>query len=203
MTDSVRRVAITGAAGYVAGRLIERLERDSSIEGILATDIRPLDRQHSPKVIFRQHDVTTPMADLFSEHSIEAVVHLAYVLNPGHNRAASERVNVGGTINVLDACGQVGVQQIVYLSSTSVYGAQWTEIAFCETSLRADIPLQRMQIDSFKRCCTEDMIYEGIDHFGPIAFAPVVAVTDHDPQFSLPTAHIDVVVHAVADMFTL
>ena len=42
---------------------------------------------------------------------------------PGHNRDAIERINVGGTANVLDACAEAGLSHILYLSSTSVYGA--------------------------------------------------------------------------------
>ena len=123
MSSAIRRVAITGASGYVAGMLMNRLEREAGIERVLALDVRPLRVKSSSKVVFRQHDVTTPMADLLAEHEIDAVAHLAYVLRPGHNRAAIERINVGGAINVLEACEQAAVRHLLYLSSTSVYGA--------------------------------------------------------------------------------
>ena len=123
MSSAIRRVAITGAAGYVAGMLMERLEREAGIERVLALDVRPLRAQPSSKVVYRQHDVTAPMADLLAEHEIDAIAHLAYVLRPGHNRAAIERINVGGAINVLKACEQAGVKHLLYLSSTSIYGA--------------------------------------------------------------------------------
>ena len=45
------------------------------------------------------------------------------MLQPGRDRAASRRVNVGGTVNLLRECEAAGVRKIVYLSSTSVYGA--------------------------------------------------------------------------------
>ncbi len=123
MRSSIRRVAITGAAGYVAGMLMERLEREAGIDQVLALDVRPLRTQQLSKVVFRQHDVTTPLVDLLAEHKIDAIAHLAYVLRPGHDRAAIERINVGGAINVLEACEQAGVKHLLYLSSTSVYGA--------------------------------------------------------------------------------
>ena len=117
------RVAITGASGYVGRGLIERLDRDDAIEQVLAIDVRPLRTQHSAKVVFHQRDVVEPMADLLSQHGIESIFHLAYVLNPAHNRKAAQRVNVGGTANVLEACVQAGVRHVLYLSSTTVYGA--------------------------------------------------------------------------------
>ncbi len=122
MNSSGRRIAVTGAAGYVAGRLIAALEGDDSIEKILATDLRPLEHHFSPKVVFRQQDILAPMASLLADEGVDSVVHLAYVLNPGHRRDHARRVNVSGTANVLDGCARAGVKHILYLSSASVYG---------------------------------------------------------------------------------
>ena len=124
MRGQIRRVAITGAAGYVGTTLIRRLEQDDGIERILATDIRPLKEPRTSKVVFKRHDIDVPMGPLLSEHGIEAIVHLAFIMRPGHNRAAIERTNVGGTTSVLNACVEAGVRHIVYLSSTAVYGAR-------------------------------------------------------------------------------
>ena len=123
MDDPVRRVAVTGAAGYVATKLIRRLEGVESIERVLAIDLRPPGRPYGPKVAFERRDVTTPMADLLSDHDIQAVIHLAFVLRPVHDRKAVRRVNVGGMASVLEACDGAGVGRFVYLSSTTVYGA--------------------------------------------------------------------------------
>ena len=114
------RIAVTGAAGYVGSRLVARLESEPGVERILAIDIRPPQTDYSPKVFYLQHDVRAPFADEFARHGIETVVHLAYVLRPGRDRSAVRRVNVGGTRNVL---AESGVRRVVYLSSTSVYGA--------------------------------------------------------------------------------
>ena len=125
MSSLIRRVAVTGAAGYIAQRLIRRLERDDEIERILALDIRrPASDHNSEKVVFCQHDVTRPMTSLFQEHGVEATVDLAFILNPGHDREAIRRINVGGAASVLDSCLRAGVRHILYLSSTSVYGSR-------------------------------------------------------------------------------
>ena len=44
-------------------------------------------------------------------------------MRQGRNREANRRVNVGGTRNTIEACRLGGIGRIVYLSSTSVYGA--------------------------------------------------------------------------------
>ena len=90
---------------------------------ILATDIRPPSIRLSRKVKFERWDVTESCPGIFSSHRIDTVVHLAYILNPARRKTRARRVNVTGTDNVLQASREAGVKHIVYLSSTSVYGA--------------------------------------------------------------------------------
>ncbi len=123
MSDGRPRVAVTGASGYLGRTLISRLESSDSFEFVLATDIRPPTAQFSGKVTFLPHDVTEPFLGAFDEHRIDSIVHLAYVLNPGRRVEAARRVNVSGTDMVLDAALSAGARHILYLSSTSVYGA--------------------------------------------------------------------------------
>ena len=130
MSDEGRRVAVTGASGYVGSRLVDSLEAEGEVEMVLAMDVRPPARSLGAKATFIQQDVSVPFPRTFASHEIDTVVHLAYVLRQGRNREANRRVNVGGTANLLDACGEAGVRKIVYLSSTSVYGAHPDNPAF-------------------------------------------------------------------------
>ncbi|MBM3948016.1 MAG: NAD-dependent epimerase/dehydratase family protein [SAR202 cluster bacterium] len=125
MTDWPARIAITGASGYVGSNLIRRLEREDWVKSILAIDIRSLPQASAAnsKVTFVHHDVLGPLNDLFKRHGTEAVVHLAFVLQPGHNEKAICRVNIEGTRGVLESAALAGVRQVVYLGSTTVYGA--------------------------------------------------------------------------------
>ena len=90
MSDTIRRIAITGASGYIGSQLIKRLQDDDSIDRILAFDIRPMKFNVSPKVIFLKQDITYPMAESLKQSKIQAVAHLAFVLSPSHNRAATQ-----------------------------------------------------------------------------------------------------------------
>ncbi|MCH8207247.1 MAG: NAD-dependent epimerase/dehydratase family protein [Chloroflexi bacterium] len=121
MSDPARRVAVTGAAGYVGSSLIKRLEREEAVEKVLALDTRHPEKPFGPKVLFQKHDVTAPLADTLAEHTIDSMVHLAFVICP--RGGSARRVNVAGTSNVLEACAQAGVGYLLYLSSTTVYGA--------------------------------------------------------------------------------
>ena len=123
MSESGLRIAITGAVGYVGTTLIRRLEREPAVERVLAIDVRPPTRPSSPRVVFLQQDILTPLAAPLKQHGTDAMAHLAYVVRPGHRGSEARRTNVDGTASVLDACAEAGVRRIAYLSSTSVYGA--------------------------------------------------------------------------------
>ena len=126
MNEDLRRVAVTGAAGYIGSRLIAQLERDESIERIVAIDVRPLRGDVGSKVVLVERDVTTPLAGVLAQLGIQSLVHLAFILNPGHNSRHAYRVNVEGASSVFESCIQAGVGHILYLSSSSVYGARPT-----------------------------------------------------------------------------
>jgi UDP-glucose 4-epimerase len=123
MSDTPLRIAITGASGYIGGRLIRQLWESGSVSYILATDISPPSIRLSGEAKFECWDVTESRPGIFSSHRIDTVIHLAYILNPARRKEHSRGVNVNGTDNVLRASREAGVKHVVYLSSTSVYGA--------------------------------------------------------------------------------
>ncbi len=123
MSKARRRVAITGASGYIGAGLVRKLCREDDTELVLATDIVPLRGPLPANAVFVHQDVSVPCGELFSEYRIDTVVHLAYVMRADRDPKDARRVNVGGTEHVLAACSDSGVTRLVYLSSTSVYGA--------------------------------------------------------------------------------
>lgn len=127
----MKNVLITGASGYLGQQLINALANKPSVEKIVALDIRPRTFV-SPKVVTIQHDVTRPMSHIFAEDEIDTAVHLAFVLDPIHNRERERAINVEGTRNFFTACADSGVQTILMASSATVYGA-WPDNPECLT----------------------------------------------------------------------
>ena len=124
MGDGSRRIAVTGAAGYIGAMLTRRLAERQEVTLVLAIDVREPPAPFGGRVTFIRQDVSKPFPRLFAEHGVDTVVHLAYLMRQGRDREANRRVNVGGAKNTLDACVEGGVGRIVYLSSASVYGAR-------------------------------------------------------------------------------
>ncbi len=121
MKGIMRRVLITGVAGYIGGKLAAYLAEKPEVEQIVGTDIRrPMGKL--PKLTFYEQDVRSPLQEIFTRHSIDTVIHAAYVLPPLHNESLMEDVDLNGTRSVLSSCAEAGVSHILYLSSATAYG---------------------------------------------------------------------------------
>ena len=66
MIDTLSRIAIIGASGYIGMQLISELESSDHVETILAIDLQKSKRVHySKKLVFVRQDVREPMYKLF------------------------------------------------------------------------------------------------------------------------------------------
>ncbi len=118
------RYVVTGGSGYIGSRLIERLVEREDTERVAIADIRP-PRSFRPKVEFTKLDVRDAAGAraLLERERPDALVHLAFVLNPMHDEDAMYEIDVGGTQNVLAAASAAGVGQVLVTSSATAYGA--------------------------------------------------------------------------------
>lgn len=117
------KVLITGASGYVGTRLLELLENEASVELVTGLDVKPPPRA-SEKLEFHSKDIRDPALEaLFKQARPNVVVHLAFVLNPIHNRRLMRDIDVNGTANVLRAVAASGARKVIVASSATAYGA--------------------------------------------------------------------------------
>jgi UDP-glucose 4-epimerase len=133
---SVISVAVTGASGLVGRHLLPALAADGAIDRVIGLDVRePASRPGN--VEFHLVDIAgTELKPLLE--GVDVVVHLAGVVDPVPDEALMARVNVEGTRHVLEAAVSVGVQRIVRISTSAVYGA-WPNNP---VPLREDAPLR-------------------------------------------------------------
>ncbi len=116
------RVAITGSSGYVGTNLVRRLASADWVEAVLGVDVRPPSFDYPASATHVDHDVRRPLDKLFTDFAPDAVVHLAFVLEPGRNKAAIRQVDLAGTANALSATASSGAGYFLYFGSTTVYG---------------------------------------------------------------------------------
>jgi UDP-glucose 4-epimerase len=115
-------VAITGANGFVGGRILAHL-RGQSVDALgLVRHGRSLARPEWPKrelAEWREGDLVAAL------EGIGTVVHAASVVHrPGAAASEHRAFNVEGTRALLAAARSRGVRRIVFLSSIKVYGEE-------------------------------------------------------------------------------
>lgn len=108
-------ILVTGAAGFVGAALCNRLRADGHT--VVATDLRT-----EPPL--RPLDVTDRRAvrGLIGQTAPDVVVHAAAIVDDRGPRAQFERVNVGGTRHIIEACASQGVGRLVHISSIAALG---------------------------------------------------------------------------------
>jgi nucleoside-diphosphate-sugar epimerase len=110
---------VTGATGNVGTSVVEALGRESKVTEIVGL-ARRVPEVELPKVRWVAADVAeTPLAPIFA--GADAVVHLAWAIQPSHDEAAMERVNVLGSQRVFGAAAEAGVGTLVHASSVGAY----------------------------------------------------------------------------------
>jgi nucleoside-diphosphate-sugar epimerase len=113
------RVVVTGATGNVGTSVLHALGRDPAIEEIVG-----LARRAPALRLPRTRWVTADVArDDLAAHfaGADAVVHLAWLIQPSRDRAATYKVNVEGSRRVFEAATAASVPSLVYASSVGAY----------------------------------------------------------------------------------
>jgi UDP-glucose 4-epimerase len=118
------RYLITGGSGYIGSRLTEILSARDDVEAIVNLDVRAPARRVG-KSTFVRGDVRdyASIRTLLDREQPDALVHLAFVLNPIRDEARMYDIDVNGTAAVLRAAADAGTAQILVTSSATAYGA--------------------------------------------------------------------------------
>ncbi len=118
---------ITGGAGFIGTNLSERLVRDGQ-KVIVVDDLSAGKRERLPKeVVFHKLDICEVEKLTEVMKGVDVVVHLAALPRVQfsiEHPFEAQRVNVDGTLSVLESARKAGVKRIVYAASSSAYGDQ-------------------------------------------------------------------------------
>jgi len=138
MNTNPRKVLLTGGAGFVGSHVAEALLSRGNSLAILdnlddfypparkKANLEEVRRKGSFELFASDICDTSSLREVFAAFRPSAVIHLAAragVRPSIEQPALYERVNVFGTLQLLDLAKKFGVEKFVYGSSSSVYGA--------------------------------------------------------------------------------
>lgn len=138
-----RTVLVTGGAGFIGSHLVDHLllrDEYTSWHVVVVDNFDPSSypaatkraniarHMSNPRFTLHETDIRRKedLAKVFAAHDVDVVVHLASragVRPSLADPAAYIETNVTGTLHVLDCARDAGVPQVVFGSSSSVYGA--------------------------------------------------------------------------------
>lgn len=151
----MRRILVTGAAGFIGSHVAEALlERGDEVVGLdEVNDYYPVAYKRAnlailgrhPRFSFVEGDICDRrlVAELFATQRFTHLAHLAARAGVRPSIADPflyQRANCDGTLTLLSACVQAGLENLVITSSSSVYGNS-RRIPFREDDSATDRPI--------------------------------------------------------------
>ncbi|XP_078093998.1 UDP-glucose 4-epimerase isoform X1 [Mustelus asterias] len=137
---TTQKILVTGGAGYIGSHCVIELIKTGYVPVVIDNfhnairgedgvpeSIRRVSKITETDVIFREIDLLDESAlqNLFKEHSFSAVIHFAGLKAVGESVEKPllyYKVNLTGTIKLLETMRTHGVKDIVFSSSATVYG---------------------------------------------------------------------------------
>ncbi|MDW5562361.1 MAG: SDR family oxidoreductase [Methanomassiliicoccus sp.] len=129
------KIVVTGGAGFIGSHLAEELAKEHKV-----VVVDNLDDYYSPEIkranlelLRRSKNITFVHGDITDPHLVQEIIDtdVDYVFHEAAQAGVRvsvndpfkpNRINVLGTLNVLSAALQAGVERVINASSSSVYG---------------------------------------------------------------------------------
>ncbi len=113
------RVVIFGATGNVGTSLLDALADEPAVEEIVAVARRPPGTAFARTTFVAADIVRSDLVEIV--RGAQAVVHLAWLIQPGRDERVTYAANVRGSERVFRAVVEAGVPSLIYASSIGAY----------------------------------------------------------------------------------
>ena len=125
------RCVVTGGCGFIGSHIVDALVRDGS-EVVVLDDFSTGNREHlNPAAELVEGSVADAEVVRSATEGATWVFHLAAlarVQQSVDDPVGTHAINVNGTLNVLQAARENGLERVIVSSSSSVYGDQETHL---------------------------------------------------------------------------
>src|SRR3954449_2419259 len=113
------KVVVTGATGNVGTSTVRALSESPEIDQVVGL-ARRKPTWAPPKTSWLEANIlNADLAEIFG--GADAVIHLAWAIQPSRDPVTLERINVEGSRRVFEAVAAAGVPKLVYASSVGAY----------------------------------------------------------------------------------
>lgn len=120
------RVLVTGGAGFIGSHIVDRLIEEGATVAVVDNLSMGKEGNLNKRASLYREDITSPALEcIFKHERPEVVIHHAAQIDVRRSVAdpvSDARINILGSINVLDAAVRYGVRKVVYASSAAAYG---------------------------------------------------------------------------------
>ncbi|MDX6243376.1 MAG: UDP-glucose 4-epimerase [Frankiales bacterium] len=145
------RVVVTGASGNVGTALLRALRQSARVTSIVGVARRP-----PPDSLGAEWLAADVAGDDLTEafRGADAVVHLAWLIQPSHDQQLIHDVNVRGTRRMAESAARAGVPAFVHASSVGVYSPRTSAAPVDESYARdgvasSDYSRDKAQCEAF------------------------------------------------------
>ena len=127
MFTFTNNILVTGGAGYIGSHIIELLVKKKFKVFIYDNLVTGYKKLINKKAVFIEGDIKNfkLLIKTINENNINSIIHLAGYLNISEgqkNKKKYYKNNVIGTLNLVKACKNSTVKNIIFSSSCSIYG---------------------------------------------------------------------------------
>lgn len=129
MARDIKRILVTGALGQIGSELTVELRKRYGSDNVIASDIKSDENSkvvnEGPWSILDVTDIEA-VSNLIREYKIDTIFHMAAILSATgeKNPLLCWRVNMDGTLNILETAREESLARVIIPSSIAAFGPE-------------------------------------------------------------------------------